>query len=220
MIVMKTLLFSNTVGDVTKSDDAVGFNDYMKEYLAKNMSPRPKLLFINAPGLGGEDNYLANILKCFAEIEINFTEVLDLDIDTSKSTLDDFYKASGETVYFLMGGNPLTQMEIIRKFNLTDTIKSYEGLAIGFCAGAINLSKYSIITTDDDFDRPQSYRGIGRVPIVVEPHYNNDDDIQRNKEISNFAKELSEEIYAIPDTSVIVVENGSVKEFGKIYHFS
>lgn len=216
---MKTLLFSNIVGDITKDDNAINFNDYTKEYLAKNVSPNSKLLFINAPGLGGEDSYLANILKCFSKININFSRVLDLDTDTPNGAVEEFNKAAGETIYFLMGGNPLTQMEIIEKNNLVNEIKNYEGLVIGFCAGAINLSKYSIITTDDDFDKPQSYKGIGRVPIVVEPHYNNSADTARNEEINNFAKELNEKIYAIPDTSIVTVEDGSVKEFGKIYHF-
>ena len=111
-------------------------------------------------------------------------------------------------------------MEIIKKFNLFGTIKNYGGLVIGFCAGAINLSKYSIITTDDEFDRPQSYEGIGRVPIVVEPHYTDANDTVRNEEINSFAKEFNEKIYAIPDTSVIIVENNSMQELGKTYHFA
>lgn len=217
---MKTLLFSNIIGDVTNGDSVVRFNDYMEEYLAKNISSNSKLLFINAPRLGGENNYLSNILNCFSEIGVSFSNILVLDDSTSNTELEDFNKADGETVYFLMGGNPLTQMEIIKKFDLTDSIRNYEGLVIGFCAGAINLSKYSIITTDDDFDKPQSYDGIGRVPIVVEPHYNDNKDAARNEEIKNFEKELNEKIYAIPDTSIIVVEDGLVKEFGKIYHFA
>ncbi len=217
----KTLLLSNIVGDITKdNNEIVDFNNYAKKYLAKNIPLNSKLLFINAPGLGGEDNYLTNILKCFARIGVGFSEILDLSANTPDDALEKFDKASGETIYFLMGGNPLAQMEIIKKFNLFDTIKNYEWLVIGFCEGAINLSKYSIITTDDDFDRPQSYEGIGRVPIVVEPHYTNDNDTVRNEEINSFAKELNEKIYAIPDASVIIVENNSMQELGKIYHFA
>ena len=176
-------------------------------------------MFINAPGLGGEENYLENILTCFSKIGIKFAEILDLNIDTSGENIKKFIQQGGEIVYFLMGGNPLAQMEIIKKFDLSESIKNHEGLVVGFCAGAINLSKYSIITSDDDFDHPQGYRGIGRMPIVVEPHYNDDSDMARNEEINDFAREYGETIYAIPDESTIVVEDNSVKEFGKIYHF-
>ena len=117
-----------------------------------------------------------------------------------------------------MGGNPLTQMEIIKKFNLENRIKEHNGLVIGFCAGAINLSKYSIITTDEDFDKCQSYEGIGRIKLIIEPHYNVSDDENRNKEIKDFAKQYNQTIYAVPDESIIVVEDYNIIEYGKIYH--
>lgn len=202
-----------------KHSTDIRFNNYTADYLVKNISSGSRLLFINAPGLGGEENYLANILTCFSKIGIKFAEILDLNIDTSSVNVKNFIQQGGEIVYFLMGGNPLAQMEIIKKFDLSESIKIHEGLVVGFCAGAINLSKYSIITSDDDFDHPQSYRGIGRMPIVVEPHYNDDSDMARNEEINDFAREYGETIYAIPDDSAIVVEDNSVKEFGKIYHF-
>lgn len=49
-----------------------------------------------------------------------------------------------------MGGNPITQKEFIDKLDLNELIREHQDLVIGFCAGAINLSKYSIITSDDD----------------------------------------------------------------------
>ncbi len=215
----KTLLFSNTVGDVMKNDADIKFNSYMEEYLVENITPNSKLIFIDAPGLGGEENYLPNILKCFTEIGIDFADVIKLDFNTTKDTIDSTIKEDDEKVFFLMGGNPLTQMEIIKKLGLVDVIREYNGLVIGFCAGAINLSKYSIITSDEDFDKPQSYNGINRVPIIVEPHYNDSGDVERNTEIKEFAKKYNETIYAIPDESIIVVEDDKPKEFDEIYHF-
>ena len=218
-MIKKTLLFSNTIGDVMANDASVRFNAYMEKYLVENVTPNSRLIFIDAPGLGGESNYLPNILNCFAKIGITFADVIRLDLDSTKEMADTTLRVDGEKVYFLMGGNPLTQMEIIKKLNLIDTIKEHNGLVIGFCAGAINLSKYSIITSDEDFDNPQSYNGINRVPIIVEPHYNNSKDGERNTEIKEFAKKYNETIYAIPDESVIVVEDDKLKEFGKIHYF-
>ena len=36
------------------------------------------------------------------------------------------------------------QLALIKKYDLIEDLKNYEGLVIGFCAGAINLSKHSI----------------------------------------------------------------------------
>ena len=215
----KTLLFSNTVGDVTENDANIRFNSYMEEYLVENITPNSKLIFIDAPGLGGEENYLPNILKCFTEIGIDFADGIELNFNTTKDMIGSAIKEDDEKVFFLMGGNPLAQMEIIKKLDLVDAIREYNGLVIGFCAGAINLSEYSVITSDEDFDKPQSYNGINRVPIIVEPHYNDSEDIERNAEIKEFTKKYKGTIYAIPDGSVIVVEDDKLKEFGKIYHF-
>lgn len=215
----KTLLFSNTVGDVMQNDANIRFNASMEEYLVENIASNSKLIFIDAPGLGGENNYLPNILKCFTKIGIKFADVIRLDYDTTKDAANAASKLDDEKTYFLMGGNPLTQMEIIEKLNLIDAIRKYDGLVIGFCAGAINLSKYSIITSDEDFNKPQSYNGINRVPIIVEPHYNNNNDEERNAEIKEFAKKYNETIYAIPDESIIIMEDDDLKEVGTIYHF-
>jgi len=218
-IMKTTLLFSNIIGDVTaKENGNIRFNQYMEDFLSENIKKEFKLVFINAPGLGGEENYLNNIIKCFEKIGIEFSEIFDLEYNSDSNKLESFIKDKKEVIYFLMGGNPLTQMEIIKKFNLENRIKEHNGLVIGFCAGAINLSKYSIITTDEDFDKCQSYKGIERISIIIEPHYNVINDPNRNEELSDFAKQYNQTIYAVPDESIIVVENDNITEYGKIYH--
>lgn len=215
----KTLLFSNIVGDVTANHNVdLRFYNHMSDNLLKNIEDNYKLVFINAPGLGGEENYLKNIIKCFNNIGIEFAEIFDLEFDSKLDELEDFIDDENKIVYFLMGGNPLTQIDIINKFNLNERIRNHNGLVIGFCAGAINLSKYSIITTDDDFDEIQSYKGIERVNIIVEPHYNVIDNQNRNEELKNFAIKYNQKIYAIPDDSFIVVEEDNIIEYGNIYY--
>lgn len=215
----KTLLFSNIIGDVTaKENSNIKFNKYMEAFLPKYIKKDYKLVFINAPGLGGENNYLSNVIKCFEKSGIDFDDIFDLDYNSDTEKLEKFIKNETEIIYFLMGGNPITQMEIIKKFNLENTIKEHNGLVIGFCAGAINLSKYSIITTDDDFDICQSYKGLERIEIIIEPHYNIIDDKKRNKELRDFVNMYNQEIYAVPDESIIIVEDNKIIECGKIYH--
>ena len=111
---------------------------------------------------------------------------------------------------------------LIKNYNLVDELKNYDGVVIGFCAGAINLSKHSIITIDDDFDEPLYYNGINRIDITVEPHfYLDDSEFTKNrlKEINEFCKILNTEIYAIPDESAIDVLGDSIGFYGEIYKY-
>ena len=217
----KTLFFSNIVGDIcSKDSDDIRFNNYMENYLQENIINNANLIFINAPGLGGEENYLNNIIKCFEKIGIIFDDILDIEIDTNKETIDNFITKKDNIVIFLMGGNPYIQKDIIDKNELNDFIKNYKGLVIGFCAGAINLSKYSIITTDEDFEIKDSYKGLGRENIIIEPHYNSELDINRNEEIEYFSKKYNNSIYALPDESIIYFEDGKKYIKGKYKVFN
>ena len=213
----KTLFFSNIVGNIMLNDSDVRFNDYMSEYLKENIDSSYSTVFIEAPGLGGEENYLPNIIKCFSKIGINFKDIIHIDNDTLKSDVDCFLSNNDKIIYFLMGGNPYTQFDIIKSLDMIEKIKNHKDLVVGFCAGAINLSKYSIITTDEDFDKSDSYYGIGREDICIEPHYNDPNNSNRNNELKEFSLKYNTKIYCIPDKSIIYFEDGKKNDKGEIY---
>lgn len=214
----KTLFFSNIIGNIGEDDIDVQFNNCMSKYIINNIDNEYSMIFIDAPGLGREEYYLPNILRCFDKIKISFKDVLYVSKHTLKEEVDNFLKDNKKIVYFLMGGNPYSQLEIINVLNLRENIKNHEDIVIGFCAGAINLSTHSIITSDDDFTKPDSYEGIGREKICIEPHYNDINDRKRNNELKFFSKRLNTKIYCIPDESIIYFENGKKYEKGKIYY--
>ncbi len=215
----KTIFFSNIEGNIMEKDKNVKFNSYMEEYIRKNLNNDYSMIFIGAPGLGGEENYLPNIIKCFEKVDIEFKEIIDIENDVEKNDIENFINRNNKYIFFLMGGNPITQMQIIEKYNLKENIKSHNDLVIGFCAGAINLSKISIITSDEDFEKPSSYIGIGRENICIEPHYNVENDDKKNKEIKGFCNQYNINIYAIPDKSILYFENEKMTTNGKIYEF-
>ena len=215
----KTILFSNVIGDITSQNEECSFNKNTICLLANAISNNQNLVFINAPGFENDNLYFDKILKCFKKIGIEFANAIEISDDSKLKEFEDFPQ---NRVYFLMGGNPLTQLALIKKYNLIEELKNYEGLVIGFCAGAINLSKHSIITTDDDFDEPLYYNGINRIDITIEPHFHLDDSEftkNRLKEIDAFCKTLNTEIYAIPDESAIDVLGDSIGFYGEIYKY-
>ena len=214
----KTLFFSNIVGNIMIDEENGRFNDFMTEYLKKNINNEYSMIFINAPGIGGEEYYLKNMMRCFERAGIELKAVLDVEPNTTREEVDDFINANEKIFFFLMGGNPYSQMETIERLDLKQTIKGFNGLVIGFCAGTINLSKFSIITSDEDFKDPDTYLGIGREDICIEPHYTSADNDKRNGEILDFSKKYNTKIYCVPDESIIYFENGKKTELGKIYY--
>lgn len=214
----KTLFFSNIVGNIMIDEENGRFNDFMTEYLKKNINNEYSMIFINAPGIGGEEYYLKNMMRCFERTGIKLKAVLDVEPDTIREEVDNFINTNEKIFFFLMGGNPYSQMETIERLDLKETIKGFNGLVIGFCAGTINLSKYSIITSDEDFKNPDTYLGIGREDICIEPHYTSADNDKRNSEILDFSKKYNTKIYCVPDESIIYFDNGEKTEQGKIYY--
>ena len=126
----KTLFFSNIIGNVMINDSSVRFNDYMSEYLIKNIDDNYSMIFIEAPGLGGEEYYLPNIIRCFDKIGIKFKSIMHVENNTLKSELEFFLYNNDKIVFFLMGGNPYTQLEIIKNLNMMEAIKNHEIIKI------------------------------------------------------------------------------------------
>ena len=211
-----TILFSNVQGDITADDSKqqCSFFDIVAEQLKTYIQPHSNLVFVNAPGFKNDNLYCDAIVECFKKIDIHFDSIVELSDKTPSGALDNF--TMNNRVYFLMGGNPLTQRKIIKDFYLEQELKDYDGVVVGMCAGAINLSKHSIITTDDDFKKPLDYPGLERVNAIIEPHFVLDDSIftqNRLKEIRQFCTKLKTDIVAMTDESCIVVTD-KVNIFG------
>lgn len=202
-----TLIFSNTVGDIFSNNADVSFVKKMCNYLKGIDNKNLSLIYIDAPMPNYDfDIVYNNILKCFNKVSTNFEKIYRVTLNSNSASLP-----KTNVIYFLTGGSPITQYEVIKKHNLINELKETENLVIGFCAGGINLSKFAIITSDDDFPEPISYNGINRVDIVLEPHYNEkiikkdkEAFAKRKLELSNFAKKLNKEVVALPDSSIII----------------
>lgn len=219
---MKTILFSNVVGDVFDKSAKVSFLPKMKEIILSWGLKNPEIVYIDAP-MEGYDNMAVfdNIRKCFAEITES-KNIHFVGIGCNAPVVEN----ESNTIYFLTGGNPLTQQEIIKEKKLGEQIKTAK-FCIGFCAGAMNLSKYGILTSDEDFEKPMVYKALGRVAISIEPHFNHEWQAQnepekyqkRLGELRGFVAKINEPIYAIPDTSFIYVDEGKIFEYGEIILF-
>ena len=216
----QTILFSNVKGDITADLCECKFYPNLAKILKSSIKKNSNLVFINAPGFQNENLYLKRILNCFDSIDVVFDNIIELRDKNKHVEFKSFPEKN--RVYFLMGGNPITQLDIIKEYNLLDTLKNCDDLVIGFCAGAINLSKHSIITSDDDFDTPFSYDGVKRIDLVIEPHFKIDKSkFTKNRiaELTTFTHQLNCDIVALPDSSCIHITGDKTTYYGKVYTF-
>ena len=190
-------LFSNI-------DKINGFSKLQSKYLSKDLRNCNNILFV--PGDYDNEKYTIykdKIISWFDNIGISFKENHLVSLDDELNDYD---------VIFLMGGNPIKQIEIINKINLRNIINKAK-VVIGVSAGAINLSKEAIYYNDYS-EKIEIYNGIGLTDINVYPHF----DIN-NKEFLEEVKMVSKikTLIALPNESFIKLDDEQIEFCGDCY---
>ena len=174
--------------------------------------------------LSSTDNKIIFILDFAREDDI-IMEKKEKDIDYFKelgaekinfasdcSSFEEIKEKMDESgVLYLAGGNTELLLEKIKEKNITSLIKSYNRIIIGNSAGAYACCKEYIKIRDNVKSISSS---LGLVNFCCITHYKPEFD-EPLKEYSN-----DRDIYAIPEPSVIVVEDGKLNFIGNIYLFS
>ena len=190
-------LFSNI-------DKVNGFNEQQIKYLSKDLKNSKSILFV--PGDYDKEKYIIykdKIISWFNNMNIYFKESYLANFEDELKDYD---------VIFLMGGNPINQIEIIKNINLKKIINK-ASLIIGVSAGAINSSNEAIYYNDYN-EKIENYKGLGLTNINVYPHF----DINNNefvKEVKMVSKIKS--LIALPNDSFIRIDNKSIKLVGDCF---
>lgn len=190
-------LFSNI-------DKVNGFSELQSKYLSKDLRNCNNILFV--PGDYDNEKYTIykdKIISWFDNIGISFKENHLVSLDDELNDYD---------VIFLMGGNPIKQIEIINKINLRNIINKAK-VVIGVSAGAINLSNEAIYYNDYS-EKIEIYNGISLTDINVYPHF----DIN-NKEFLEEVKMVSKikSLIALPNESFIKLDDEQIEFCGDCY---
>lgn len=190
-------LFSNI-------DKVNGFSELQSKYLSKDLRNCNNILFVPSD----YDNekytiYKDKIISWFDNIGISFKENHLVSLDDEINDYD---------VIFLMGGNPIKQIEIINKINLKNLFNKAK-VVIVVSAGAINLSNEAIYYNDYS-EKIEIYDGIGLTDINVYPHF----DIN-NKEFLEEVKMVSKikALIALPNESFIKLDDEQIEFCGDCY---
>lgn len=136
--------------------------------------------------------------------------------DTNKSAKQ---KINNADIVYFTGGRPDRMMDRIKEFDLVDVLRNFNGLVMGYSAGAvIQLSEYHL-SPDKDYKEFKYYDGLGYLDdFYLEVHYENTK--VQNECIRRVLDERGKTVYATAFMSGgIIVDNGNIKLLGDVKTF-
>lgn len=148
--------------------------------------------------------YIPAFINHFKNIGIEFEETNIITPGLSIEQAKEMIKNAN--FIMLMGGDPYKQRDMCKKLDILDDLKQFNGVLLGFSAGAMLMSKYIIITPcSEEYPEFHIEEGLNLDDLSIYPHNN-----------------TSNEIY--PDTLVVGDERYQkedlvkvAREYGKYY---
>jgi peptidase E len=122
-------------------------------------------------------------------------------------------KINAANVIYLTGGQTSILIERAKTMNLTQILKTYNGIIVGRSAGALALCN-RCITTCRYNGIARIINGLGLINLTLKAHY-----ISKNDETLKFFS-LKEKIYAVPKDSALIYEHGKIWANGNVYVFN
>lgn len=191
--------------------------DQIKQYLKANNS----ILFISADSKDREkiiqySNLLFEALKLSG---ISFKEYNVLDNETKNNAQELIDKAD---FIFLSGGDTYVQNCFFNEINLKELLNNFDGIIMGQSAGSINMATNVFNSPEaKEESEPIYFEGLGLTELNIEPHFILDskdfddcESYQRNYILKESQKRT---IYALRDTSHILIVNGKETIYGESY---
>lgn len=187
------------------------FGKEVSTFFKEDMKNSKSIVFIpgNFDSPDKVKRYALTDIEWFKEIDITLEDINILDNNMQEDTMkEELTKAD---IIFIMGGDTQKQNTFLEKYNLKETIKTSKGIVIGISAGAINLGIDSLCSKDldDGVHKTILYKGIGRIPYTIEPHF----DINNLELLNNELYPVSNtiKIYALPNDAGIRITNNNYK---------
>ncbi len=148
--------------------------------------------------------YIPHFTKHFKNAGIEFESVHIITPGVSADEAKRLIKNANFVM--LMGGDPFKQKELCESLDIMDELKNFNGVMLGFSAGAMMMSKYIIITPcSEEFPDFHIESGLNLDGISIYPHNNTSDAIYPDKLVSG------EEVYRKSDLLQVA------KDYGKFY---
>jgi dipeptidase E len=121
-------------------------------------------------------------------------------------------KVECSDLLYLPGGLTSVLIERLRRKGVDLLLREYDKVIVGRSAGALALCKKGVITKRNNA-AVKMVTGLGLVDFGIKVHYNPSKDI----ELKRLSKK--EKIYAIPERSALVYDNGRLSFIGNVFVF-
>ena len=187
------------------------FTDEIAEVLRENLPVRGRLVFISAwpedHARNNDDSH--GMHEMFAERGIGFAAHHVIDRRTSAEAAAQLVRAAD--CVFLMGGDPVAQMALIRDLGLVSLLRDSPAVILGVSAGAMNMGKH----VAEIWESKAFYEGLGLADVTIKSHYTEGD------WFVPLLKELSREhpIVAMEDESAIFLSEDGKRTLGRMCLF-
>ena len=156
-------------------------------------------------------NALVNVFDDYGDYEIYMLDENSQSEDEMKQLISD------SDIIFITGGDPILLIDEIEKLDLSNSLKDFDRILVGYSAGAMILSNKIVIPRGMDKRYEESQiieKGLGFLGDSIIPHYSN----IFEEEIYQLSK--SGKIYGIENTSAIIITKNSKKEIGIVHEFN
>ena len=184
-------------------DKENAFQGMLGEYLKKDLVTTKRIIYIPASNKEEKvkrvmEEKIPMFKEHFRKIGIIFEEEICITKDTPIEEAKLLVKDSD--MVMLMGGNPFHQKELLEEKELIDILKNYNGVILGFSAGAMNMSKYIIITPcSEEYPDFDIREGLILSNISIYPHINFEGEIFPEKIIMGDEITVSKDLQTVSE---------------------
>ena len=185
------------------------FTDEINQVFRENLPVRGRLVFISAwpEDHARNDEDSDGMHQMFAERGMGFASHFVIDRRTSPTEAAELVRAAG--CIFLMGGDPVLQMALIRDLGLVSPLRDSRTVILGVSAGAMNMGRQ----VAEIWDSKAFYEGLGLADITIKSHYTEGDwFVPLLKELSR-----AHPIVAMEDESAIFINEDGKRAFGRMW---
>ena len=122
-----------------------------------------------------KDKYVPAFTNHFKNVGIEFETSTIITPDMSPEEAQQTVREA--SFVMLMGGDPFKQRDMCDKLGLLEVLKKYDGVLLGFSAGAMLMSKYIIITPcSEEYPDFHIEEGLNLDGISIYPHNNTNEE--------------------------------------------
>lgn len=202
-----------------------GFSEELINSLKQDIIETKKFIFVPSDFTKREitKKCAKEIMNSFSKVGFNFHTVILLHEHMRKEEMQ--AQIEDANVVYLMGGNPNTELEILRNYELKDSISKTNAIIVGISAGAMCMSKYSLLfPVSEEYPEMDIRSGMNLSNISIYPHYNShgkipDTYIDRGEQTKKsdllYASQVYGNFFLLPEDSEIREQNGILTCIGQ-----